>query len=83
VDQQLSTFLNPADGAFTVDLSGMSSQVSDLETDVTNFQTNVIAPLQTQLQSEYSKAEIALQDLPNELKQIDAELGENNNSSNG
>lgn len=83
VDQQLSTFLNPADGAFTVDLSGMSSQISDLETDVTNFQTNVIAPLQTQLQSEYSKAEIALQDLPNELKQIDAELGQNNNSSNG
>jgi flagellar hook-associated protein 2 len=61
----------------------MSSQISDLETDVTNFQTNVIAPLQTQLQSEYSKAEIALQDLPNELKQIDAELGQNNNSSNG
>lgn len=83
LDQQLSNFINPGDGAFTVDLSSMNSQVSDLETDVTNFQNNIIAPLKTQLQTEYSNAEIALQQLPNELKQIDAELGQNNNNSSG
>lgn len=83
LDQQLSNFINPGDGAFTLDLSNMNSQVSDLETDVTNFQNNIIAPLKTQLQTEYSNAEIALQELPNELKEIDAELGENNNNSSG
>jgi hypothetical protein len=54
-----------------------------LQTDITNFQTNVIAPLKTQLQAEYSSAEIALQQLPAEVKNVDAELGENNSSSSG
>lgn len=81
LDEQLSTFLSPADGAFTVDLNSMRSENSELETDVTNFQNNVIAPLRTRLQTEYSNAEIALQSLPNELKEIDAELGENNSNS--
>jgi hypothetical protein len=35
------------------------------------------------LQSDYSQAEIDLQELPNEIKQIDTELGENNSSSSG
>jgi len=82
LDQQLTNFTSPADGAFTVDLQSMSTQESTLQTDVTNFQTNVIAPLQTQLQSEYSQAEIALQQLPTQMKEIDEELGMNN-SSNG
>jgi len=82
LDQQLTSFLSPADGAFTVDLQSMSTEYSTLQEDVTNFQTNVIAPLQQQLQSEYSQAEILLQQLPTEMKQIDEELGLNN-SSNG
>jgi flagellar hook-associated protein 2 len=83
LDQQLTSYLAPGDGAFTVDLSSMNGEISDLQTDVTNFQTNYIAPLQTQLQSDYSQAEIDLQELPNEIKQIDTELGENNSSSSG
>jgi flagellar hook-associated protein 2 len=82
MDQQLTSFTSPSDGAFTVDLSSMSTQLSTLQTDVTNFQTNVIDPLQTQLNNEYSQAEEQLQELPNEMKQIDEELGYNN-SSNG
>lgn len=82
LDQQLSTFTNAGDGAFTVDLNSMNSEYSDLETDITNFQNNVIAPLKTQLQAEYSSAEIALQQLPSELQGINAELG-NNTSSKG
>jgi flagellar hook-associated protein 2 len=81
LDQQLTSFIDPGDGAFTVDLQSISSELTGYQNDVTNFQTDVIAPLQTQLQSEYSKAEIALQELPSELKDIDAELGLNNNSS--
>ncbi len=83
LDQQLTTFTSPGTGAFSVDLQSISSETSDLQTDISNFQTNVIGPLQTQLQSEYSKAEIALQQLPGELKDVDAELGLNNSSSNG
>jgi flagellar hook-associated protein 2 len=82
LDQQLTSFISPADGAFTVDLQSMSSEESTLQSDVTNFQNNVITPLQSQLQSEYSQAEIALQQLPVQMKEIDEELGMDN-SSNG
>jgi flagellar hook-associated protein 2 len=82
LDQQLTSFISPAEGAFTVDLSSMNSEISDLQNDINDFQTNYIAPLQTQLQADYSQAEIALQELPNQLKEIDQELGQNN-SSNG
>jgi flagellar hook-associated protein 2 len=81
LDQQLTSFISPDNGAFSVDLSNMNSEISDLQTDITNFQTNYIAPLQTQLQNDYSQAEIALQELPNEMKQISEELGENNSSN--
>jgi flagellar hook-associated protein 2 len=81
LDQQLTSFISPADGAFTVDLQSIGTETSGLQTDITNFQTNVITPLQTQLQSEFSQAEILLQQLPTEMKQIDEELGENSSSS--
>ena len=81
LDQQLTSFISPADGAFTVDLSSMSSENSTLQTDITNFQSNVIAPLKIQLTSEFSAAEIALQQLPNEIRNVDAELGINTSSS--
>ena len=82
LDQQLTSFISPAQGAFTVDLQSMNSQITDLQNDISDFETNYIAPLQTELQADYSQAEIALQELPNEMKEIDQELGENN-SSNG
>ncbi len=83
LDQQLTSFLSPANGAFTVDLQSLSSQNTELQDDITNFQTNIIAPLQTQLQAEFSQAEIALQQLPGEIKDVNAELGINNSNSNG
>lgn len=81
LDQQLTSFIAPGDGAFTVDLGNMNSEIGDLQTDITNFQTNYIQPLQTQLQADYSQAEIALQQLPTEMQQINEELGNNNNNS--
>jgi flagellar hook-associated protein 2 len=80
LDQQLTSFISPSNGAFTVDLQSMNSQYNDLQTDITNFQTNYIQPLQTRLQSEYSQAEILLQQLPTQMKQISAELGNNSNN---
>jgi len=81
MDQQLTSFLAPANGAFTVDLQSMNSQETTLKTDITNFQTNVIDPLQTSLTSQFSQAETELQELPMELKQISAEFGNNSNSN--
>ena len=80
LDQQLTSFISPADGAFTVDLQSISAQSSGLQTDITNFQANVITPLQAQLQSEYSQAEILLQQLPEQKTQISTELGQNSSS---
>jgi len=81
LDQALTSFISPGDGAFTVDLSSMSTQYSGLQTDISNFETNYITPLKAQLQSEYSSAEILLQQLPTEMQQINTELGNNTNSS--
>ena len=80
LDQQLTNFTSPADGAFTLDLKSLSTQYSDLQTDITNFETNYITPLKAQLQSEYSSAEIALQQLPTLMNQINTELGLNTKS---
>jgi flagellar hook-associated protein 2 len=80
-DQQLTSFTNSSNGAFTVDLQSMNSQVSDLEDSINNFEANYITPLKAQLQASYSKAEIALQQLPVTIKQLQAQLGYNN--SNG
>jgi flagellar hook-associated protein 2 len=78
MDQQLTSFISPGDGAFTVDLSSISTEQSGLQTDISNFETNYITPLKAQLQSEYSQAEILLQQLPTEMQQINTELGLNN-----
>jgi flagellar hook-associated protein 2 len=80
-DQQLSGFIDPGVGAFTVDLSSINSQYNDLQDSIDNFETNYITPLQAQLKSEYSQAEILLQQLPTEMQQINTELGLNNSKS--
>jgi len=81
MDQQLTSFISPADGAFTVDLQSISSQYTTLQDDINNFQTNIITPLKARLTTEYSDAEEALQELPGKIKDIDAELGMNSSSS--
>jgi flagellar hook-associated protein 2 len=81
MDQQLTNFISPSDGAFTLDLQSIGTQETGLQTDISNFQANVITPLKAQLTNEYSQAEILLQQLPTEMKQIAEELGENNSSS--
>ncbi len=83
LDQQLTSFISPADGAFTVDLQSINTQTSGLQTDITNFEANIITPLRTQLQSSLSQAEILLQQLPAEMRQISTELGQNTSSTGG
>lgn len=83
LDQQLTSFISPSNGAFTVDLQSMNTQISDFQTSINDFESNYITPLRTQLQQEYSQAEIALQQLPQQMQQINAELGNNTTSSKG
>lgn len=81
LDQTLQSFTNASNGAFTVDLKSINDQETDLKTSISNFETNYITPLKAQLTAEYSQAEILLQQLPTLQKQINAELGNNNNNN--
>ncbi len=83
LDQQLTSFVSPADGAFTVDLQSISTQSSGLQTDITNFEANVITPLRAKLTSDLSQAEVLLQQLPTEMRQIDTQLGYNTSTTGG
>jgi flagellar hook-associated protein 2 len=71
----LAAYTDPTDGAFTVDLAGISASNTNLATQISSFETNYIANQQTVLTAEYSSAEVALQQLPAELANIQAELG--------
>jgi flagellar hook-associated protein 2 len=75
MNNALTGFTDPADGAFTVDLSGISATSANLTSQINDFETNYIASQQTTLTAEYSSAEIALQQLPMQMAQINAELG--------
>ncbi len=74
----LQLFNNPATGVLAADMRSMTKQYSDLQTNVNNFESGYIASQKTVLTTMYSKAEIALQQLPTMLKQIQGELGNQN-----
>ena len=77
----LNNFTVPATGAFTVDLSGINASITNITSEVNNFETSYIANQQISLTAEYSSAEIALQQLPQEMQQLNSELGFNSNGS--
>ncbi len=77
----LNTFTDAADGAFKVDLSSIATENANLTTEINDFETNYISVQQTLLTADFSSAEIALQQLPAEMQQLNAELGNNSNGS--
>jgi flagellar hook-associated protein 2 len=79
---ELGQFNDPATGAITKEIQNQTQQFNDLQSQVNDFESGFIASQQTVLTAMYSKAEIALQQLPSEMQQIQAELGNNNNNSN-
>ena len=79
----LNAFTSPANGAFKVDLSSISASNTAITTEISNFETGYIASQQTLLTTEFSSAETALQQLPEQMQQLNSELGFNNNSSGG
>lgn len=76
VGSQIKTFNDPSIGSLTNDLSSMTQQYNDLQSDVNNYETGYIASQRTVLTSMYSQAEIALQQLPTTMKQLQAQLGQ-------
>jgi flagellar hook-associated protein 2 len=77
---QLKSFTSAAGGALAIDISNLTQQYNDLQSDVNNYESGYIASQKTLLTSMYSKAEIALQSLPATMKQIQAELNNNSGS---
>jgi flagellar hook-associated protein 2 len=76
----LDNFTSPSHGAFTVDLKSINQTVSDLTDQISNYESGYIAAQQTLLTAMYSKAEIALQSLPSQMAQLNAQLGFNTKS---
>lgn len=80
LNNQMSSLTDPTNGAFTVDLQSISSENTDLQNQINNFQT-YLSQQQTILTNEFNQADLALQELPTEEAQINAELGNQNNSN--
>jgi hypothetical protein len=66
-----------------VDLSSISASNTALTSQINDFETGYIASQQTLLTAEFSSAEIALQQLPQQMAQLNAELGLTPTNSNG
>ncbi len=77
----LNSYTDPSQGSFTVDLQSSSSEYKDLAGQIDQYEI-YIASQQTLLTQEYNNANIALQQLPEKIKQVNALLGNNNNSGN-
>ena len=77
----LNSYTDPAQGAFTVDLQSISNENQDLQNQINDYEV-YIASQQTLLTTEYNNANIALQQLPETIKQTQTLLGENQSSSN-
>ncbi|ADW70896.1 flagellar filament capping protein FliD [Granulicella tundricola] len=76
----LNTYTDPTQGAFTVDLKSISNEYSDLS-DQTSTLELYLASQQIILTAQYNAADIAIQQLPQKLKQIQALLNPNASSS--
>jgi flagellar hook-associated protein 2 len=80
LNNQLDSFTNSTSGAFTLDLQSISTENTYLGTQITNFQT-YLQTQQTLLTTEYTQADINMQELPEQMQEIDTELGLNNTNS--
>jgi len=80
VQNALSTFSEPGQGAFTVDLNSLNAENTNLQNEINDYE-DYLATVQTNLTNKYNQANILLLQLPTLEKQIDAMLGDNSNGS--
>ena len=81
VNTALNTFTSSANGAFTVDLRSIATTYSDLTSQINSFESGYIASQTKLLTADYTSAEVALQDLPQEMAELNSELGFTSKSS--
>jgi flagellar hook-associated protein 2 len=81
---QLSSLTDPSEGAFTVDISGYNASISSLQDEINDFQTYITAQ-QAMWTTQYDNMNVLLQELPSQMEQVQAELGNSNyaNTNNG
>ncbi|HEY4010587.1 MAG TPA: flagellar filament capping protein FliD, partial [Acidobacteriaceae bacterium] len=77
----IGEYSDPTLGSIANEINSLSQQYSSLQSQINNYESGYIASQQTVLTAMYSQAEIALQQLPAEMQQIQQQLG-NNNSNN-
>lgn len=80
VNTVLDTFTNPTQGAFTIDLQSIASENQDLANQTNSLELYLVSQ-QSILTAQYNAADIAIQQLPQKLKQIQALLNPNQSSS--
>lgn len=78
---EISAFNSPANGSITNEISNLNEQYTDLQSQVNDYESGYIASQRTVLTAMYSQAEIALQELPAQMQEIQNELGNNNSNS--
>ncbi len=76
----LGSFTQSGSGAFSVELNSISQTNTSLTNQINDYENLYIANQKTLLTAMYSTAEEALQSLPTQLKQIQAELGNSSSS---
>jgi flagellar hook-associated protein 2 len=81
METSLDIYTDPTDGAFTVDLSSISSENTDLTNQISTLELHLSSE-QTTLTASYNQADIELEQLPQILKQTNALLNPNSSSSN-
>ena len=74
LSNQLSSLTDSTNGAFTVDLQSINNEIQDLQNQINNIQP-YLQQQQTYLTNEFNQADIALEELPTEQAQLNAELG--------
>lgn len=83
MNNALSTYTDPGNGAFTLDLQSMQTTYTNLTTSISDFETNYITPLKAELTLDLGNAESALEELPQQMQQINSMLGLSGSGSNG
>ena len=78
----LSTYADPSEGAFSVDLKSLSQETTDLQNQINDFE-DYLSIEQARLTAQYNQANILLLQLPQQQKQINAILGYSANGSSG
>jgi len=73
IQKSLSALASPATGALNVDMSGIASEVTDLNKQISDFQLQ-LQQTQTQLTAEYSTINTTLEQLPQTLASINSQL---------